>query len=80
LEYWSVGVKECPEIKIISVNGPGNMLGTRILSEIRTGKFVADLYSGAANTKLGLLKGQGARLSSRVRGRGNSLPCHGPIC
>ena len=44
-------MKECPEIKIISVNGPGNMLGTRILSEIRTGKFVADLCSGAAHTK-----------------------------
>jgi len=47
--------KEYPEIKIVSVNGTGNSLGTRILSEIRAGKFVTDLYSGGANTNYELL-------------------------
>src|SRR5437879_3874009 len=42
--------KEYPEIKIISVNGTGNQLGTRIVAEMRAGKAVADVYSGGANT------------------------------
>src|SRR5438046_1057215 len=29
--------KEFPEIKIVTVNGPGNSLGTRIVSEARAG-------------------------------------------
>jgi iron(III) transport system substrate-binding protein len=47
--------KEYPEIKIASVNGPGSSLATRILTESRSGKIVADLYSGGANTNYNLL-------------------------
>jgi iron(III) transport system substrate-binding protein len=47
--------RDYPEIKIISVNGTGNSLGTRILTEIRAGKVVADLYSGGANTNYEIL-------------------------
>jgi ABC-type Fe3+ transport system substrate-binding protein len=47
--------KEYPEIKIVSVNGPGNTLATRILTEVRAGKVLADLYSGGANTNYNLL-------------------------
>lgn len=46
---------EYPEIKINSVNGTGNNLGTRILTEARSGKVVADLFSGGANTNFNLL-------------------------
>ncbi len=47
--------KEFPEIKVVTVNGTGNSLGTRILTEIRSGKVVADLYSGGANTNYEVL-------------------------
>jgi iron(III) transport system substrate-binding protein len=47
--------KEFPEIKIVSVNGTGNSLGTRIIAESRAGKFVADLFSGGANTNYEVL-------------------------
>jgi iron(III) transport system substrate-binding protein len=47
--------KEFPEIKIVSVNGPGNSLGTRIVSEARAGNVVADLYSGGAVTNFEIL-------------------------
>lgn len=47
--------KEYPEIKIVSVNGTGNQLGTRILNEARSGKVVADLFSGGANSNFNLL-------------------------
>jgi ABC-type Fe3+ transport system substrate-binding protein len=47
--------KDYPEIKIASVNGTGNSLATRILTESRSGKVVADLYSGGANTNYNLL-------------------------
>src|SRR5690349_11654345 len=40
--------KEFPEIKLITVNGTGNSLGTRIISEMRAGNVVADLFSGGA--------------------------------
>src|SRR3982751_6272784 len=33
--------KEFPEIKVVPVNGPGNSLGTRILSELRAGQSLA---------------------------------------
>src|SRR5678816_3492085 len=36
--------KEFPEIKIVTVNGAGNSLGTRIITEIRAGHVVADLF------------------------------------
>jgi iron(III) transport system substrate-binding protein len=47
--------KEFPEIRIVSVNGTGNSLGTRILTEIRAGNVLADLYSGGANTNYEIL-------------------------
>ena len=47
--------KEFPEIKIVPVNGPGNSLGTRILSELRAGQSLADLYSGGAVTNYEIL-------------------------
>jgi ABC-type Fe3+ transport system substrate-binding protein len=47
--------KEYPDIKIVSVNGTGNDLATRILAEVRGGKSLADLFSGGANTNYNLL-------------------------
>jgi iron(III) transport system substrate-binding protein len=55
--------KEFPEIQLITVNGTGNSLGTRIIAEIRAGKFVADLFSGGANTNYEILY-QGKTLAS----------------
>jgi len=47
--------REYPEVKIKSVNGTGNDLGARILTEARSGNTVADLFSGGANTNFNLL-------------------------
>jgi iron(III) transport system substrate-binding protein len=47
--------KEFPEIKLVTVNGAGNTLGTRIISELRAGNVVADLFSGGANTNYEIL-------------------------
>jgi iron(III) transport system substrate-binding protein len=47
--------KEFPEIKLITVNGTGNSLGTRIVSEVRAGHVLADLFSGGANTNYEVL-------------------------
>ncbi len=47
--------KEFPEIKIVSTNGAGNSLGTRIVAEARAGAMVADLYSGGAVTNFEIL-------------------------
>jgi iron(III) transport system substrate-binding protein len=47
--------KEFPEIKLVTVNGAGNSLGTRIITEIRAGHVVADLFSGGANTNFEVL-------------------------
>ncbi len=47
--------KEYPEIKVVTVNGTGNDLATRILTEVRAGKVLADLFSGGANTNYNLL-------------------------
>lgn len=47
--------KEFPDIKLVTVNGTGNQIGTRILAETRAGKVVADIYSGGANTSHTLL-------------------------
>jgi iron(III) transport system substrate-binding protein len=47
--------KEYPEIKVVTVNGTGNDLATRILAEVRAGKPLADLFSGGANTNYNLL-------------------------
>lgn len=50
--------KEYPEIKIVTVNGTGNQLATRILAEARAGKVLADLYSGGPNSNLILYRGK----------------------
>ena len=55
--------KEFPEIKLVTVNGAGNTLGTRIITEIRAGNVVADLFSGGANTNYDILY-QGKALDS----------------
>jgi iron(III) transport system substrate-binding protein len=47
--------KEFPEIRIVTVNGAGNSLGTRIITEIRAGHVLADLFSGGANTNYEVL-------------------------
>jgi iron(III) transport system substrate-binding protein len=47
--------KEFPEIKIVSVNGTGNQLATRIVAEVRAGKTIADIYSGGPNSSVNFL-------------------------
>jgi iron(III) transport system substrate-binding protein len=47
--------KEFPEIKLVTVNGTGNSLGTRIIAEARAGHVIADLFSGGANTNFEVL-------------------------
>jgi iron(III) transport system substrate-binding protein len=47
--------KEFPEIRLVTVNGTGNSLGTRIIAEIRAGNVIADLFSGGANTNYDIL-------------------------
>jgi iron(III) transport system substrate-binding protein len=47
--------KEFPQIKIVSTNGTGNSLGTRIVAEARAGNVLADLYSGGAVTNFEIL-------------------------
>jgi ABC-type Fe3+ transport system substrate-binding protein len=47
--------KQFSEIKLVTVNGTGNQLATRILAEARAGKVVADIYSGGANSSHNLL-------------------------
>jgi iron(III) transport system substrate-binding protein len=47
--------KDYPWIKLVTVNGTGNQLGTRLLAESRAGRVHADLFSGGANTNYNLL-------------------------
>jgi iron(III) transport system substrate-binding protein len=47
--------KDYPEIKIVSVNGTGDQLATRIAAEVRAGKAIADIYSGGPNSSYNLL-------------------------
>jgi iron(III) transport system substrate-binding protein len=47
--------KEFPEIKIVTTNGAGNSLGTRIVAEARSGSVLADLFSGGAVTNFEIL-------------------------
>lgn len=47
--------KEYPEIKMITVNGTGDQLATRILAEARAGKVIADVYSGGPNSSFNFL-------------------------
>ena len=50
--------KEYPEIKVVTVNGTGEQLATRILAEARGGKVIADLYSGGPNSNVLLYRGK----------------------
>ena len=42
--------KDHPEIRVVSVNGTGDQLATRIAAEARAGKTIADIYSGGPNS------------------------------
>ena len=42
--------REYPGINVVSVTGRGNDLTTRIMTERRAGKFIADVYSGGTNS------------------------------
>jgi ABC-type Fe3+ transport system substrate-binding protein len=42
--------KDYPEITVVSVNGTGDQLATRIAAEARAGKTIADIYSGGPNS------------------------------
>ena len=42
--------KDYPEIRVVSVNGTGDQLATRIAAEARAGKTIADIYSGGPNS------------------------------
>jgi hypothetical protein len=47
--------KDFPDIKVVSVNGTGDQLATRIAAEARAGKSIADIYSGGPNSSYRVL-------------------------
>ena len=47
--------KEHPEIKVVSVNGTGDQIATRIVAEVRAGRTIADIYSGGPNSTYNIL-------------------------
>jgi iron(III) transport system substrate-binding protein len=47
--------KEYPEIKLVSVNGTGDQIATRLVAEARAGKVIADIYSGGPNSSFNFL-------------------------
>lgn len=47
--------KDYPEIKVVSVNGTGDQIATRIVAEVRAGKTLADIYSGGPNSNFNFL-------------------------
>ena len=47
--------KDYPDIKVVSVAGRGTALTTRIITERRADKFIADVYSGGANGNFNVL-------------------------
>lgn len=47
--------KEFPGIKVVSVTGSGSSLGTRVMGERRAGTYIADVFSGGANTTFNVL-------------------------
>lgn len=47
--------REFPGINVVSVTGRGNELTTRIMSERRAGKFIADVYSGGSGGNYNVL-------------------------
>jgi ABC-type glycerol-3-phosphate transport system substrate-binding protein len=58
--------KEFPEIKLVTVNGSGSLLGTRIITELRAGNVVADLFR---------LRAQSSKFKVRFAPRASSQ-CH----
>jgi iron(III) transport system substrate-binding protein len=47
--------KEFPGIKVLSVTGSGSSLGNKIMSERRAETYIADVFSGGANTAFNVL-------------------------
>ncbi len=47
--------KDYPEIKVISVAGTGNQLGTRTLTERRAEKYLVDVFSSGPNSAFNIL-------------------------
>jgi iron(III) transport system substrate-binding protein len=47
--------KDYPGINVVSVTGRGNELTTRIMSERRAGKYIADIYSGGTGGNYNVL-------------------------
>ena len=47
--------KDFPGINVVSVTGRGNELTTRIMSERRAGKYIADVYSGGTGGNFNVL-------------------------
>jgi iron(III) transport system substrate-binding protein len=47
--------KEFPGINVVSVSGRGNELTTRIMTERRAGKYIADVYSGGTGGNYNVL-------------------------
>lgn len=46
--------KKYPEIKVVSITGSSTQIAQRILTERRAEKYLADIFSGGANTQYGL--------------------------
>jgi iron(III) transport system substrate-binding protein len=46
---------EYPEIKVVSVTGTGREMATRILTERRAERYLADVFSSGANTNFNML-------------------------
>src|ERR687895_347120 len=47
--------KDFPDINVVSVAGRGTELTTRLMSERRAGKYIADVYSGGTNGNYNVL-------------------------
>lgn len=47
--------KDYPDIKVVSVTGTGNQLGTRIITERRADKHLADVFSTGPNSAFNIL-------------------------
>jgi iron(III) transport system substrate-binding protein len=47
--------KDYSQINVVTVNGTGDQLATRIVAEVRAGKTIADIYSGGPNSNFNFL-------------------------
>ncbi|HEY2990238.1 MAG TPA: extracellular solute-binding protein [Candidatus Binatia bacterium] len=47
--------KDYPDIKVVTVTGTGNQLGTRIVTERRAEKYIADIFSTGPNSAFNIL-------------------------